>query len=109
MPQYRLRLLCAAASALLLSAANPVFAQGVTTGAISGTVLNDQGKPVESAQIEVLNRATGARSGAVSRSDGRYYVQGLEVGGPYTVTARRLGFTPRDTSPSDRTPGLTCS
>src|SRR6266566_7351160 len=98
MPQYRLHFLCAAAAALLLSSASPVLAQGVTTGAISGTISNDQGQPVESAQIEVLNRATGARSGATSRSDGRYYVQGLEVGGPYTVTVRRIGFSPRDTT-----------
>jgi len=75
-----------------------VFAQGVTTGAVSGTLLNDQGQPVESAQIEVVNRNTGARTGTMSRSDGRYYVQGLEVGGPYTVTARRIGFTPHDSS-----------
>jgi len=74
------------------------FAQGVTTGAVSGVILNDQGQPVESAQIEVVNRATGARSATNTRADGRYYVQGLEVGGPYTVTARRIGFTPRDTN-----------
>jgi Carboxypeptidase regulatory-like domain len=73
-------------------------AQGVTTGAVSGTVSNNQGQPVESAQIEVLNRATGSRTGGTSRSDGRYYIQGLEVGGPYTVTARRIGFTPRDSN-----------
>ena len=74
------------------------FAQGVTTGAISGAILNDQGQPVESAQIEVVNRATGARTASNTRADGRYYIQGLEVGGPYTVTARRIGFTPRDTN-----------
>src|ERR1700730_15109488 len=74
------------------------FAQGVTTGAVSGTILNDQGQPVESAQIEVVNRTTGARTATGSRGDGRYYIQGLEVGGPYTVTARRIGFMPRDTN-----------
>ena len=98
MPLNRSHFLCAAAAALLLSSPNTIVAQGVTTGAISGTILNDQGQPVESAQIEVLNRTTGARSGATSRSDGRYFVQGLEVGGPYTVTARRIGLAPRDTN-----------
>jgi hypothetical protein len=90
--------LAAVVAAFSLCFSTSGSAQGVTTGAISGTILNDQGKPVESAQIEVLNRATGARSGASSRSDGRYYIQGLEVGGPYTVTVRRIGFTPRDTT-----------
>jgi hypothetical protein len=98
MAKYRLHFLSAAASALLFLIPNSTFAQGVTTGAVSGTVTNDQGQPVESAQIEVVNRATGSRSGTISRSDGRYYVQGLEVGGPYTVTVRRIGFSPRDTS-----------
>ena len=98
MAKYRLHFLSAAASALLFLIPNSTFAQGVTTGAVSGTVTNDQGQPVESAQIEVVNRATGSRSGSISRSDGRFYVQGLEVGGPYTITIRRIGFTPRDTS-----------
>jgi hypothetical protein len=98
MPQYRLRFLCAAASALLISSASPVFAQGVTTGAVSGTITNNQGQTVESAQIEIVNRATGARTGTISHGDGRYYVQGLEVGGPYSVTVRRIGFAPHDTS-----------
>src|SRR5678816_3616685 len=98
MAKYRLHFLSAAASALLSLIPNSSFAQGVTTGAVSGTVTNEQGQAVESAQIEVINRATGSRSGTISRSDGRYYVQGLEVGGPYTVTVRRIGFSPRDTS-----------
>jgi len=93
-----MRFLCAAAAAFLISPANSVFAQGVTTGAVSGTVTNDQGQTVESAQIEIVNRATGARSGTISRGDGRYYIQGLEVGGPYSVSVRRIGFTPHDTS-----------
>jgi Carboxypeptidase regulatory-like domain len=98
MPQYRLRFLCAVASALLISSASQIFAQGVTTGAVSGTITNSQGQTVESAQIEIVNRATGARTGTISRGDGRYYVQGLEVGGPYSVTVRRIGFAPHDTS-----------
>ena len=96
MPQYRLHFLCAAVSALLFASVSPLSAQGVTTGAVSGTVTNNQGQPIESAQIEVVNRATGSRSGTISRSDGRFYIQGLEVGGPYSVTARRIGFSPRD-------------
>jgi hypothetical protein len=95
----RVRLFLAAVVATLsVSLSTSALAQGVTTGAVSGTVLNDQAQPVESAQIEVVNRSTGARSATISRSDGRYYVQGLEVGGPYTVTVRRIGFTPRDTA-----------
>src|SRR5437868_13771703 len=73
-----------------------LLAQGVTTGAISGTVTDAAGKPVESAQVQVVNRSTGFRSGSVTRANGYYYVQGLEVGGPYTGTVRRIGYEPAE-------------
>ncbi|MDQ6769499.1 MAG: TonB-dependent receptor [Gemmatimonadota bacterium] len=98
MIKNRLSLSFAVALTLVGASATAVFAQGVTTGAISGTITNDQAQSVESAQISVVNRTTGARTGTLSRSDGRFFVQGLEVGGPYTVTVRRLGFAPRDTN-----------
>ncbi|HZE12819.1 MAG TPA: carboxypeptidase-like regulatory domain-containing protein, partial [Chthoniobacterales bacterium] len=95
----RIRFLNAAGiSALSLFLAASASAQGVTTGAISGTVTNEQGQGVEAAQVQVLNNSNGSRSGTVTRSDGRYYIQGLEVGGPYTISVRRIGFTPKDTS-----------
>ena len=34
------------------------------------------------------------KSYAVTRTNGNYYVQGVEVGGPYVVSVRRLGFAP---------------
>ena len=71
-------------------------AQGVTTGAISGTVTDAAGKPVENAQVQIVNRSTGYRSGSLTRATGYYYVQGLEVGGPYTVTVRRIGYEPAE-------------
>jgi hypothetical protein len=80
--------------ATLVGSASALAAQGVTTGAVTGTVRDAQGAPVEGAQIQVINRATGFRAGGVTRSNGLYYVQGLEVGGPYTVRARRIGFEP---------------
>ena len=67
-------------------------AQGVTTGAVSGRVLDEAGMPVARAAISVVNMATGAASRAAAARDGRYLVQGLEVGGPYSVTVRHPGF-----------------
>jgi hypothetical protein len=69
-------------------------AQGVTTGAIGGTVTDAQGKPVESAQVQVVNRGTGFTVGGLTRSNGYYLLQGLEAGGPYTVRIRRIGYDP---------------
>ena len=67
-------------------------AQGVTTGAVSGRVVDEKGVPILGASITVVNMATGSTSRAMAARDGRYLVQGLEVGGPYSVTARRPGF-----------------
>ncbi|HTR78162.1 MAG TPA: carboxypeptidase regulatory-like domain-containing protein [Gemmatimonadaceae bacterium] len=69
-------------------------AQGVTTAAISGVISDAQGHPIEDAQVLVLNRATGATAGATTHADGRYYVQGLEVGGLYRVSVRHIGYAP---------------
>lgn len=84
--------------AALASGTTELAAQGVTTGAISGVVRNDQGRGLPSATVLVTNRTTGARSSATTRPDGSYYVQGLETGGPYTVSSRLLGFAPKDSS-----------
>ena len=69
-------------------------AQGITTAAVSGVVTDEAGQPVDAAQVEIINRSTGVRSGSLTRTNGNYYVQGLEVGGPYAVTVKRIGFQP---------------
>lgn len=77
---------------LSLGAATGASAQGVTTGAIAGLVTDSGGIPLEAVQIQMVNQSTGYTSGSLSRPDGRYFIAGLEVGGPYSVTARRVGF-----------------
>jgi len=69
-----------------------MHAQGVTTGAIAGTVTDATGKPVDGAQIKVVNRSSGYSASASTRSNGYFMVPNLESGGPYTVTVRRIGF-----------------
>jgi outer membrane receptor protein involved in Fe transport len=86
--------LAATASALLASIPRLAQSQGLTTGAISGTVVDDNSRPLENAQVEIRNLQTGFRTGALTRSTGRFFVQGLTVGGPYSVTVRLLGYTP---------------
>ncbi|MFL5575890.1 MAG: carboxypeptidase regulatory-like domain-containing protein, partial [Gemmatimonadaceae bacterium] len=67
----------------------------MTTGAITGVVTDaSSGAPIDGAQIQVVNRATGYTSGVITRENGRYNIQGLEVGDRYSVTARRIGFQP---------------
>ena len=50
--------LAATASALLASIPRLALSQGLTTGAISGTVVDDNSKPLENAQVEIRNLQT---------------------------------------------------
>jgi hypothetical protein len=76
---------------LLLSAA-PLAAQGVTTAAVSGTVSDPNEDPVIGINVTVLNEATGFQTGGATNEEGRYFVSGLAVGGPYTISTTGLGF-----------------
>ncbi|GJG85540.1 hypothetical protein tb265_07210 [Gemmatimonadetes bacterium T265] len=76
------------------AAAGAAFAQSATTGAISGQVTTTNGASADGAQVQVVSRQTGARTGALVRENGRYLVQGLEPGPGYTVVVRRIGFAP---------------
>lgn len=91
----RARLSFAALVAVLsLCPTRLIEAQGTTTGALTGVVTNDQGQPIEGAVVRVTNRETGVSSSAQTRENGRYFIQSLEVGGNYSVEARRIGFQP---------------
>jgi len=83
-----------AAALLALAAVAPsrLSAQGVTTGAISGFVQDSAGAPLGGAAVEVRYAATGFRGSAITNTRGFYLIQGLEPGGPYTVTARAIGY-----------------
>jgi len=80
--------------ALILGAPAVAFAQGITTGAIGGLVTDSAGRPMEQVQVQVRNLGSGYTRGTFTRENGRYLVPALEVGGPYTVTVRRIGFEP---------------
>jgi len=84
----------ALAAVLSLCAIRSTAAQGISTGAVSGVITSDQGQPVEGAVVRITNRSTGVSTSAQTRENGRYFIQSLEVGGPYSVEVRRIGFQP---------------
>lgn len=71
-----------------------VHAQGVTSGAVGGIVTDNAGSPLEGVQLAITNSKTGFTQRTVTREGGRYNLQGLEVGGPYTLVVRRIGMQP---------------
>jgi Carboxypeptidase regulatory-like domain/TonB dependent receptor len=90
----RLRRALGAAAVLSLLSAGTGLAQGVTTGAIGGKVTDPQGQPVAQAAVQITHRLTGYTTAVRTRVNGQFLVQGLEVGGPYGVTIRAIGFEP---------------
>jgi hypothetical protein len=84
--------------AALFLLASRLAAQGVGTSAIRGTVRSDDSVSLN-AGVTVRNLATGVTSKTRVR-EGRYLVQGLEIGGPYVVEVRHLGFASQRSLPA---------
>jgi hypothetical protein len=77
---------------LVLFAQGISLGQGVTTAAISGTVRDADGSALPSANVLANHTLSGTQYGASTRSDGRFLIPGMRVGGPYTVTVSFIGF-----------------
>lgn len=78
------------AVALLMLAFVPAFAQGVTTGSLSG-IVTDGAQPVGGASVIAIHQPSGSVYEATTRPDGRFFIQGMRVGGPYAVTVAYQG------------------
>ncbi|MCX6559178.1 MAG: carboxypeptidase regulatory-like domain-containing protein [Candidatus Aminicenantes bacterium] len=70
-----------------------ILAQGVTSAALTGTVLDSDGKPLPGATVKAVHTPSGTPFETTTRLDGRFDILGARVGGPYTVTATMPGFT----------------
>src|SRR5256886_7784077 len=74
------------------SAFRPLWGQGVTTAAMSGVVAAKDGPPLADATIVAVHVPSGTQYRAVTRTGGAYNVPNMRVGGPYRVTATRIGY-----------------
>ncbi|MEO8193374.1 MAG: TonB-dependent receptor [Gemmatimonadales bacterium] len=90
----QIRIITALGLVLATAVSTDTHAQGVTTGGVNGFVTDSSGNPLEGAQLAITNRTTGFTARATSREGGRYNLSSLEVGGPYTLETRRIGFAP---------------
>ncbi|MBQ6038443.1 MAG: TonB-dependent receptor [Bacteroidaceae bacterium] len=86
----QLRILMLAVMALFISVG--MQAQ-ITTAAMGGRVIDDMAEPVIGASVRAVHEPSGSVYGAVTNVDGRYSIQGMRTGGPYTVTVSYVGFS----------------
>ncbi|MBQ5710597.1 MAG: carboxypeptidase regulatory-like domain-containing protein [Alistipes sp.] len=63
----------------------------VTTSSIQGLVTSND-KPLAGAAIIALHEPSGTIYGTSSNSEGHYAINGMRVGGPYTITFSYIGY-----------------
>ena len=88
---------CALAAIVSVAPVTGLIAQGVTTAAVTGRVTDDGGAAVAVVELTLVNASTGERYAARTADDGTYHMENVSVGGPYTMSARAVGFEPRTT------------
>ena len=60
------------------------FAQ-VTTSSLNGRIADESGDAVIGAAVIATHTESGTRYAAVSNNQGRFVINGMRAGGPYTV------------------------
>ena len=65
----------------------------VTTSSISGIVLDENGAALTGATVEAKHIPSGTVYGAIANLDGRFVLQGMRTGGPYTVKVSFIGYS----------------
>jgi len=78
-------------AALFVVSSNAVLAQGATTARMTGTVVSVEGV-LPGATVIATHTPTGSKFGSVTNYEGRFTINNLTVGGPYTVEASYIGY-----------------
>ncbi|HET9503441.1 MAG TPA: carboxypeptidase regulatory-like domain-containing protein [Hymenobacter sp.] len=77
---------------LLLLSASLSWGQGATTSAMSGTITDTQGQVLPGATVIAIHTPTNTQYVAPTNADGRFNIQNMRVGGPYSVRVTFVGF-----------------
>jgi hypothetical protein len=78
--------------ALMLLTAHLGWSQGATTAAMSGVVSDKDGSGLPGATVIAVHTPTNTQYVAPTNADGRFNIQGMRVGGPYTVKITFVGY-----------------
>lgn len=76
---------------MLLIASVGAFAQ-VTSGSISGVVLDNNKEPLIGATVLAVHTPSGTRYGTSTDEQGNYILLNVRTGGPYTISSTYVGY-----------------
>lgn len=76
--------------AIVMFLTSPLMAQ-VTTSGINGKVVAGS-EEVIGATVVAVHNPSGTRYNGITNEKGRYSIQGMRVGGPYTITISYVGY-----------------
>src|SRR5215831_10085145 len=68
------------------------IAQGVTGSAVTGTVTDEGGGAVAGARVQLKNRSTGESFVAFTSVAGKYFIDNVPAGGPYTINVTASAY-----------------
>ncbi|GAA3953809.1 TonB-dependent receptor [Chitinophaga oryziterrae] len=77
-------------SILILSTTN-LKAQ-ITSSQLTGKVVSAKGEMLPGVTVLAVNTSTGTRYGGQTNAEGRYLINNLNPGGPYTITVTFIGY-----------------
>ena len=72
--------------------AGTVASAQVTTASLGGRIVDTKGETIIGVAVIATHTPSGTVYGAVTNADGRYTMNGLRAGGPYTIEISSLGY-----------------
>ncbi|MDA3800426.1 MAG: TonB-dependent receptor [Kiritimatiellae bacterium] len=70
----------------------PGYSQ-ITNSGMNGTVSAESGEKLPGATVVAVHEPSGTQYGTVTNTDGRFNLQGMRPGGPYTINVSFVGYS----------------
>lgn len=77
---------------LIISGINYFASAQVTTSSMSGRITDLNNEAIIGATVQAVHEPSGTFYGGATNTDGRYTIQGMRAGGPYTVKISYVGY-----------------
>ncbi|MFD0794202.1 carboxypeptidase regulatory-like domain-containing protein [Mucilaginibacter litoreus] len=82
---------------LTVITATVAFAQ-VTTSSMTGLIKDAKGETLAGATIKATHQPSGTNYATTTNADGRFTINNMRVGGPYTIVVSYIGYDPQTVS-----------